>query len=144
MVENGNLAAGETVTLSRAPRSYPAFFKALLDPAPRPLSRRRSRHVTNKTCGLQSESERISKRRSLTPTISSSSCPTPFHKRAITMNYVATSMAHGISSNLAGITNDRDSFMQSGSITVSGIFRAKGNEAPMVLHRQRRLLCVRA
>ena len=38
----------------------------------------------------------------------------------------------GIPSNLTGITNDRDTFIEPGAVTISGIYRAKGNEAPMV------------
>lgn len=38
----------------------------------------------------------------------------------------------GISSTLAGVTGDRDDFKLRGSVTCSGIYRAKGNEAPMV------------
>jgi len=39
---------------------------------------------------------------------------------------------YGISSILAGVTNDRDLFKIDGSISCSSIYRAKGNEAPMV------------
>ena len=38
----------------------------------------------------------------------------------------------GISSHLAGITSSRDELFQDNSIAITGIYRAKGNEAPMV------------
>ena len=82
------------MTLSRAPRSYPAFFKDLLDPAeavvPQSFQTRDEQNVWI--------AERVQKeyRRgvSLTPTISSSSCPAQrrFTKAATIMNSVATSM----------------------------------------------------
>lgn len=38
----------------------------------------------------------------------------------------------GIEGHIAGVTRSRDEFFVDGSIVVSGIYRAKGNEAPMV------------
>jgi superfamily I DNA and RNA helicase len=37
-----------------------------------------------------------------------------------------------IQSHLAGVSSQRDVFVMPGSVAVSSIFRAKGNEAPMV------------
>ena len=44
-------------------------------------------------------------------------------------NYLAKK---GIDSHLAGVTSSVDEFFIDGKITLSGIYRAKGNEAPMV------------
>jgi superfamily I DNA and RNA helicase len=41
-------------------------------------------------------------------------------------------MEQGINSNLAGVTNSADIFSEPGTVTFTGIFRAKGNEAGMV------------
>lgn len=38
----------------------------------------------------------------------------------------------GLNAHLAGISTDRDTFTRTNSITVASIYRAKGNEAPMV------------
>ncbi|AOS84128.1 helicase [Chlorobaculum limnaeum] len=38
----------------------------------------------------------------------------------------------GVNSNLAGVTNSADIFSEPGTVTFTGIFRAKGNEAGMV------------
>jgi superfamily I DNA and RNA helicase len=43
-----------------------------------------------------------------------------------------TLMQMGVNSNLAGVTNSADSFSEPGTVTFTGIFRAKGNEAAMV------------
>jgi len=40
--------------------------------------------------------------------------------------------SYSITTCLAGVTNDRDAFTLAGAVTVSGVYRAKGNEAPMV------------
>ncbi|WP_031485754.1 DEAD/DEAH box helicase [Maridesulfovibrio frigidus] len=41
-------------------------------------------------------------------------------------------LRYGIDTHLAGVSSSRDVFSYSGSVTASGIYRAKGNEAPMV------------
>lgn len=41
-------------------------------------------------------------------------------------------MQRGVNSNLAGVTNSADIFSEPGTVTFTGIFRAKGNEAAMV------------
>ena len=41
-------------------------------------------------------------------------------------------MQMGINSNLAGVTTIADIFTEPGTVTFTGIFRAKGNEAAMV------------
>ncbi len=43
-----------------------------------------------------------------------------------------TLLQKGVNSNLAGVTNSADSFSEPGTVTFTGIFRAKGNEAGMV------------
>ena len=44
----------------------------------------------------------------------------------------STLLKKGISSHLAGVTSSPDEFFQDNSITITSIFRAKGNEASMV------------
>jgi superfamily I DNA and RNA helicase len=41
-------------------------------------------------------------------------------------------LQQGINSNLAGVTTIADVFTEPGTVTFTGIYRAKGNEAPMV------------
>ena len=131
MVEDGSLAEGETVTLSRAPRSYPAFFKDLLDPAEavvaQPFQTRDEQNVW-----IAERVRKNIKEEELDPDDILIVLPDAISQKGDYYELRRHLDGHGISSNLAGITNDRDSFMESGSITVSGIFRAKGNEAPMV------------
>jgi len=46
---------------------------------------------------------------------------------------LAQSLAkRGIPNHLAGVSTDRDTFSQANSVTVASIYRAKGNEAPIV------------
>lgn len=52
-------------------------------------------------------------------------------KEAVSAARVAL-LQKGVNSNLAGITSSTDIFSEPGSVTFTGIFRAKGNEAAMV------------
>lgn len=45
---------------------------------------------------------------------------------------VAELMKRDISSHIAGVTRSRDEFLVADSVVISGIYRAKGNEAPMI------------
>jgi superfamily I DNA and RNA helicase len=130
-VEAGDLAAGQTVTLSRALRSYPVFFEEMLTAADA---------VISKTFNSQEEqnvwiAEQIRKNiteEELDPDDILIVLPNAIRQKNDYYELRRHLDAHGIVSNLAGVTNDRDSFTESGLVTASGIYRAKGNEAPMV------------
>ncbi|MGE5607914.1 MAG: DEAD/DEAH box helicase [Bacillota bacterium] len=130
-VEHGSLTEGETVTLSRAPRSYPTIFTELLDPADAVAVKAfQSRDEQN--VWIADQVKRNITEDELDPDDILIILPNAISAKD---EYYALRRhldSYGISSNLAGVTNDRDSFMETGAVTVSGIFRAKGNEAPMV------------
>jgi superfamily I DNA and RNA helicase len=130
-VENGNLAEGQEVTLSRAPRSYPAFFNDLLNPADAVVSQTfQSRDEQN--VWIAEQIRKNIKEEELDPDDILVVLPNAIRQKDEYYELRRHLDGHGITSNLAGVTNDRDSFMESGAVTVSGIYRAKGNEAPMV------------
>ena len=58
--------------------------------------------------------------------------PNPVKTRSAVSSARASLFAQGFNSTLAGVTNSPDVFFESGLITFTGIFRAKGNEAAMV------------
>jgi len=58
--------------------------------------------------------------------------PDPLTTREAVGNARKMLMQKGINSNLAGVTTVADVFTESGTVTFTGIFRAKGNEAAMV------------
>lgn len=58
--------------------------------------------------------------------------PDPMTTQTKVSDARASLMLKGISSELAGVTTSRDIFSTSGSVTFTGIYRAKGNEAGMV------------
>jgi superfamily I DNA and RNA helicase len=56
----------------------------------------------------------------------------PFEARTEAGRLMKALKTHGIGSHLVGVSRDVDEFFADKSIAISGIFRAKGNEAPMV------------
>lgn len=58
--------------------------------------------------------------------------PDPLKTRSAVSKARALLLKAGINSSLAGVTNSTDIFFESDSVTFTGIFRAKGNEAAMV------------
>jgi superfamily I DNA and RNA helicase len=58
--------------------------------------------------------------------------PNPWTTRDAVKDARRFLMERGINSNLAGVTSSVDIFTEPGTVTFTGIFRAKGNEAAMV------------
>lgn len=58
--------------------------------------------------------------------------PDPLTTRDAVKDARRVLMQQGINSNLAGVTSSADIFTEPGTVTFTGIFRAKGNEAAMV------------
>jgi superfamily I DNA and RNA helicase len=58
--------------------------------------------------------------------------PDPWTTRDAVKDARVLLIQKGINSNLAGVTSSADLFTLPGNVTFTGIFRAKGNEAPMV------------
>jgi superfamily I DNA and RNA helicase len=58
--------------------------------------------------------------------------PNPLTAQFDAAPLVAALMKEGINAHIVGVTHSRDQVFFPDSIAISGIFRAKGNEAPMV------------
>lgn len=58
--------------------------------------------------------------------------PDPLKTKAAVGNARRILIEKRVNSNLAGVTNSADSFSEPGTVTFTGIFRAKGNEAAMI------------
>jgi len=131
VVEDGVLDEGNEVTLVRGPRSYPAFFPQLLTPedalVPVCFDSKEKQYawVAEQVRKNVEEDE-------LDPDDILIILPDPITQKREYYDLRKQLDQFNLESGLAGVTNDRDMFTQSGSITVSGIYRAKGNEAPMV------------
>lgn len=131
IVEDGVLDEGNEVTLVRGQRSYPAFFPQLLTPEDALVSVR----FDSKEKQYAWVAEQVRKNveeDELDPDDILIILPEPITQKREYYDLRKQLDQFKLESGLAGVTNDRDMFTQSGSITVSGIYRAKGNEAPMV------------
>ena len=131
MAESGLLDAGKQVTLVRAPRSYPQFFRDLLTPADAVASSAFAARE-EQYAWIATAIKRNIEQDELDPDDIMVVLTEPITQKSEYYELRRQLESHGITSNLAGITNDRDAFQQPGAVTVSGIYRAKGNEAPMV------------
>jgi superfamily I DNA and RNA helicase len=131
VIEDGELADGNEVTLSRGPNSYPHFFIDLLDISDAVVSQAfdtkdaQYAWIAEQVRGNIEEDE-------LDPDDILIILPDPVSQKKEYYNLRRHLDRFGIDSGLAGYTNTRDRFSESGIVTVSGIYRAKGNESPMV------------
>jgi len=131
IVESGVLEEGKEVTVRRGPGSYPHFFLDLIDPTDSVVSRRFDSRESQYQWIAQEVKKDIEDGE-LEPDDIMILLLNPITQRAEYMELRRHLEMVGVRSNLAGVTNDRDAFIEQGAVTVSGIYRAKGNEAPMV------------
>lgn len=131
MVEKGPLADGSDVVLSRAPRSFPEFFPKLLTPQDAVQSFRFGTK-DEQYAAIAAQIDANLKQDEIDPDDILIVLPEPITARDEYYSLRKHLDSRGIPSSLAGVTNDRDLFSQQGIVTVSGVYRAKGNEAPMV------------
>ncbi len=129
--ESGLLNAGQRVTLARAPGSYPLFFSDLLS-APDAVVSRAFASREEQYAWIAKEIKQNIEQDELDPDDIMVVLPEPVSQQSEYFELRRHLDSHGIESNLAGITNNRDTFCLRGMVTVSSIYRAKGNEAPMV------------
>lgn len=130
-INNGTLDAGQQVTLERAPGSYPNFFKELLSSADA-ITSHKFESRERQYAWIAEEIKKNIEQDELDPDDIIVVLLNPITQKSEYFELRRHLDSYGIISNLAGITNDRDIFLQPGAVTVSGIYRAKGNEAPMV------------
>lgn len=131
MVEKGPLDYGQNVLLARAPRSYPKFFEDLLSPADAVQSQGFNT-MDEQYAWIADQIARNLKDDELDADDILVILPEPITQRDEYYSLRRHLDSRHIPTSLAGVTNDRDQFSQPGIVTVSGIYRAKGNEAPMV------------
>ena len=128
---SGELGFGKDVEIERDKDFVPSFFEERLD--------MKNNLITKSFLGLKEQYEYLAKqiRKNITedellPTdilIINGNPMTTKNDLLPLKNYLAKI---GIDSHLAGVTSSVDEFFIDGKITLSGIYRAKGNEAPMV------------
>lgn len=132
MVEEGEFRGGETVTLSRTPDSSPTFLEehSSLDDL---IQFRRFENSKEQTDYLVKSIIHDIHEEELRPEDIVVINPNPLTtQREVGPARQLLFSEGAINNELAGVSTSADVFTKSGSVTFTGIFRAKGNEAGMV------------
>lgn len=128
---DGEIRDGELVTLTRTPESSPQFLEqhSSLDDL---IQFKVFETAEAQTAWLVAEIRRNLTEDELIPDDIVVINPDPLKTKEAVGDARRTLMQMGINSNLAGVTTIADIFTEPGTVTFTGIFRAKGNEAAMV------------
>ncbi len=127
----GTLDFDADVTLKRKASSYPSFFDELLTPADA-VSSHRFETTTEQYEWIAAEIQKNITDDELDPDDVLVIFPDAYRAQSHFHDLAKSLGRRGIQCHLTGVSSRRDVFQVPGSVTVSGIYRAKGNEAPMV------------
>lgn len=128
---NGEIKDGELVTLSRTSKSSPEFLETH-SPVNDLIQFKVFDTHQAQTDWLVAEIQRNLTNDELIPDDIVVINPDPLTTKDAVGGARQALMQMGINSNLAGVTTIADVFTEPGTVTFTGIFRAKGNEAAMV------------
>jgi len=125
------LEDGQDVTLRRTSKSSPAFLEnhSTTDDL---ISFESFQSEAEQTAWLVESIEHNLAEDELLPDDIVVINPDPLSTRDAVKDARRILMEKGINSNLAGVTSSADVFSEPGTVTFTGVFRAKGNEAAMV------------
>lgn len=130
-VLSGNLALGSTVRLKRGIKSYPSYFPNLLTPTDAIITNV-SPDSNDQDQWVASEIDRNLKDDELEHDDILLIFANPLTTRKRAPSIMRALQRRGIESHLVGETTSSDEIFVSGSVAITHIYRAKGNEAPMV------------
>jgi superfamily I DNA and RNA helicase len=130
-VKDGELEDGQEVSLRRTSKSSPAFLENHSTPEDL-ISFEVFKSEAEQTAWLIKAIEQNLKADELLPDDIVVINPDPITTRDAVKDARRILLEKGINSNLAGVTSSVDVFLEPGTVTFTGVFRAKGNEAAMV------------
>jgi superfamily I DNA and RNA helicase len=130
-VAGGSLEPQAQVALQRRQDASPEFFARLLQPSDAFVAGKFDSEQAQAAWVAQEIAKNI-REDELEPADILVIFPNPITVPNDSGPLVAALRELGIESHIAGVTSRRDQFFVEGSVTISGIYRAKGNEAPMV------------
>lgn len=130
-VVDGELALGRSVSLKRSLRSTPNYFREYLNPEDAVLVQVFETE-SDQDNWVAGEIEKNLKTDELEETDILIVLPSSWsaRNRAISLRRALTKK--GIDSHLVGVDSSADSMIVPGSVAIAHVYRAKGNEAPMV------------
>jgi superfamily I DNA and RNA helicase len=129
--KDGEIKDGELVTLTRTPKSSPEFLEKH-SPVEDLIQFEVFETQELQTAWLVAEIQRNLTEDELIPDDIVVINPDPLKTKDAVGDARRALLKMGINSNLAGVTTIADVFTEPGTVTFTGIFRAKGNEAAMV------------
>lgn len=129
--EKGTLDFDQDVSVVRASKSIPSFFVDLLKPADTLISEKFSSVEDQYDWVCQKIKELIS-RDELEASDILIVLPNVRHSKSDGAQLLRTLVRHGLQGHIPGQTSSRDEIFRDGSIAITHIYRAKGNEAPVV------------
>ncbi len=130
-VVHGDLAPGAPVTLKRSPESYPSYFPELLDPADAVEVKQFSDEAAQDTWVANEIAKNLTVDE-LEPDDILIVLPDTYRAKSRGPRLMRQLARLQIPSHLAGVNTSADEIFQPGSVAIAHIYRAKGNEAPMV------------
>jgi superfamily I DNA and RNA helicase len=130
-IRSGNLQPDQEVVLERRANSYPAYFMELLKPLDA-VQWHSFESQESQAAWVAAEVHQNLTQDELKQTDILIVLPNALKARADASMIIGELDKFGISAHLAGVTSSLDRLYQEGSVAISGIYRAKGNEAAMV------------
>jgi len=130
-VVGGELMDGQYVSLGRTLESSPSFLETH-SPINDLIQFIRMESEAQQTDWLVNEIVKNLSEDELQPEDIVVINPDPIKTRDAVAKARAALFSRGVNSVLAGVSNSADVFFENGSVTFTGVFRAKGNEAAMV------------
>lgn len=130
-VTSGELQFDSKVTLKRKNDSFPAYFPKLIPPGDAVVAHQFGNIIDQYEWIANAIQQNISEEE-LDPDDILVIFPNAYTARQQFLAFNQSLIKRGINAHLAGVSTDLDTFTQINSITAASIYRAKGNEAPMV------------
>lgn len=131
-IKSGELTNGERVVLERAPESSPAYFNDLMNADEAVIFQPSFNSKEEQYVWIAESIKKNIDEDELDPDDILVIFPDPITAKNEYIQFRQHLLRRNISSNLAGVTTSRDIFRSDDYVTCSSIYRAKGNEAPMV------------
>ena len=130
-VVHGELEPGSAVTLKRSRESYPQYFPDLLTPEDAVVLKRFSDEPTQDAWVASQIATNVTEDE-LEPDDILVVLPDSYRAKSRAPGLIKALSRHNLEAHLVGVNSSVDEVFRPGSIAIAHIYRAKGNEAPMV------------
>lgn len=131
-VVSGKLEYNSHVKMVRSPKSSPKYFEELIDPEEAVIVHPKFNDQEEEYCWIAKQIKKNIEEDELDPDDILVIFPNALDAKKHYSQFREILGKMGIDSIMPGVNVDRDTFSQKGCITCTHIYRAKGNEKPMV------------